>query len=100
MKTIDHVNFHINNGGVSFSVIDEGYGPTIKIEQSHFGAATSTITLKTDPESLKTLGEMLIGASTENFSETYCCAPQGKNKHQELQERSVMGQCCGGAPPA
>lgn len=70
---IGKVYFHISNSGVTFKVIDEGWGPTIEVTGSSFGNMQSSLKLHTDAESLKVLGKMFIDASEhQNFSEEYC----------------------------
>jgi hypothetical protein len=95
MKEIDKVYFHINNGGTTFSVQDEGFGPTIVVNQSHFGAADTTMKLHTTKESLKTLGEMFIKAAEKEYSEQYCHAAVGQSD-EDLRAARARSMCCGG----
>lgn len=71
---IGSVYFHISNSGVTFQVIDEGYGPTIVVRGGSFGNMNNSFKLHTDADSLKILGEMFIAAAKHgNFSEEYVC---------------------------
>lgn len=70
---IGKVYFHICNSGVSFQVVDEGFGPTIIVSGHSFGNMDSSLKLHTDMDSLKILGEMFLAASKhKGFSEEYC----------------------------
>ena len=66
------IYLHVNNGGISLGVIDEGWGPTIFIQQDHFGAVSTDQRVRTTKDALRQVGEMFIKASQENFSKPYC----------------------------
>jgi hypothetical protein len=75
MEVAGHVYCHINNGGVAFSVVDEGNGPVVRIDSSHFGTNTMKHDLHVSPNELKLLAEMFTKAAAhQSYSETYCCA--------------------------
>jgi len=78
---------HIGNGGVSFEVNND-CGPTIVVKATHFGNTTQGMSVHTNVESLRTIGEMFLRASDQEFSKEYCyaatiepeaglCAPEG-----------------------
>ncbi len=66
------VHLHVNNGGISFGVVDEGFGPTILVNQNHFGAIDTEQRVHTTKDMLRQVGEMFIKASKEEYSENYC----------------------------
>ncbi len=66
------VYLHVNNGGITFSVIDEGFGPTIYIDQNQFGAITTEQKVHTTTDALRSIGELFIEASKGDFSDLYC----------------------------
>ena len=74
MKKIGEVYCHVGNSGANFSVIDEGFGPTILVETSSFGNLQTSFKLLTDRASMRAIGEMLISASnrTADYSADYC----------------------------
>ena len=71
-KEIGRVYFHINNGGISFSVIDRGYGPTIKVECGHFGHQTNHIEFHTTEKGLECLSRLFEHACSKDYSQLYC----------------------------
>lgn len=74
-KEVSSVYFHIDNGGVSFSVVDEGSGPVIEITASHFGHKTMNSRLGIKAEELAVLGEMFKHAAQyDGYSKEYCVA--------------------------
>lgn len=69
------VNFDISNSGVSFTVQDEGNGPTIKIRSSAFGNLQNEVIVFTNSYGLKLLGKMFLEASKyDSFTDDYCHA--------------------------
>lgn len=74
---VGSVYFHISNSGITFQVIDEGWGPTIVVSGGSFGNMQSSLKLHTDTDSLKRLGEMFLAAARyDGFSEEYACKAQ------------------------
>jgi hypothetical protein len=72
---IESKYLHVSNSGVTFSVVDNGYGPCLEIRASAFGNLQTTLTVITRKQELKALGEMLIRASEfKGYSEEYCNA--------------------------
>lgn len=72
-REIGKVYLHIDNGGVSFQVVNEGWGPTVKVKGSSFGHLTNSIRLHTDRKSLRALGQMFLDASNHSdYTEEYC----------------------------
>jgi len=74
VKKIGEVYCHVGNSGATFSVIDDGFGPTILVTSASFGNLQTSFKLLTDRESMKAIGEMLINAATrsEDYSADYC----------------------------
>lgn len=62
------VYLHISNSGVTFQVIDVGYGPTVRVTSSAFSNMTSTLDIHTDRESLAALGRLFTDAAQEEYS--------------------------------
>lgn len=62
---------HISDSGVTFRVIDVGYGPTVRVTSSSFGNMASTLDIHTDKESLAALGKMFTDAATGVYSKPY-----------------------------
>lgn len=80
---------HIGNGGVTFTVCNSvGFGPSLKIESSHFGNNIHTHTVLVSPGFLKELGQMLLNCSDKKFSEVYCYALKTKSEKE--------ADCCSG----
>ena len=70
---LGHVYLHVSNGGISFSVVDEGYGPTVKIDSHTFGNIDQTIRVHANVESLQVLGEMFTAAAQyKDYNKNYC----------------------------
>lgn len=86
------VYLHLFNGGVSFSVEDRGHGPSIVVEQSYFGNMNTSLTVHTDKESLKRLGEMFLQAANGEYSKEYC------HKVSPVQSDPTEGSSSGKRP--
>jgi len=71
-KTIGSVYMHICNSGATISIIDRGFGPTIKIGTSSFGNINNSTEIFTDKESLKELVKLFTKAIDEEYSNDYC----------------------------
>ena len=71
IKVIDSLYLHISNSGVTISIKDRGFGPTIEIKTSAFGNINNTTEIFTNKESLKKLAEMFAKAAEEEYSEDY-----------------------------
>lgn len=107
-REIASAYFHIENGGTTFKVVDEGYGPTVVLASSHFGTNSVEHRLHVRPEDLKVLARMFdVAANDKRYSETYCvtakadrrsCKPIGKYDDL-LPPAEKMVSCCGGASP-
>lgn len=82
---LGRVYLHVCNSGATFSIVDEGWGPTIKVQTSTFGNLQQTLTIHTDADSLAVLGAMFVAASRANFSDTYC------NK-AEVSSANILGK--------
>ncbi len=73
MKEITSVYLHISNGGVTFSVIDEGQGPIIQISSAHFGNNTIVQKVHVTSEELRALENIFrYAADYEGYSKPYC----------------------------
>ena len=89
-QEIGSVYLHLSNSGISFSVVDEGWGPTIKVSQSTFGNLSSEMAVHTDTESLRQIGEMFLAAAQyPEYTEEYCnsaVVDKAEKNHQRLVE--------------
>lgn len=84
---IGGIYLHVSNGGITFSVIDEGFGPTIYIDQNQFGSIWTEQRVHTTTDALRSIGEMFIEASKEDFSEVYCEAAQEWDKMMDESDQ-------------
>lgn len=67
------VYLHVGNSGVTFSVVDRGDGPEVKISSSAFGNLISEFAVKTDVQSLAELAKMFEKAANyDGYSRNYC----------------------------
>lgn len=66
------VYFHICNSGITFTVQDEGWGPTIVVSGGSFGNMQSSLKLHVDTDGLRKLGQMFLQAADGTYSEEYC----------------------------
>jgi len=99
MEVAGNVYCHINNGGVAFSVVDEGNGPVVRIDSSHFGTNSMRHDLHVSPKELLLLAEMFKNAAAyQGYSETYCCAAKAETTVEKLA-RVVEGAGAGCCPP-
>jgi hypothetical protein len=74
-KEISSAYLHIGNSGVTFSVIDEGFGPCILIKSSTFGNNVIEQRVQVTTNELKVLAKLFDYASNkEGYSEPYCHA--------------------------
>lgn len=72
---IAEVYLHINNGGISFKVMQATHewdfdgeariskAPVLEISANHFAQQTNNMQIQLSPEALRTLGEAFIAAS-------------------------------------
>lgn len=70
-EVIGEVYFHINNGGITFEVKDEGFGPTIEINATHMGHITNKIKLHTNKHGINMLASLLNEAKMVEYSKEY-----------------------------
>lgn len=105
-REVASVYFHIGNGGVSFSVTDEGMGPVVHVKASHFGHETAHTQVAVNPEDLAVLASVFDYASVhEGYSETYCMAANAEQVKPvslalELEADGVWEapkRCCAGS---
>jgi len=90
-KVIGSVYWHVGNSGVTFKVIDEGYGPTLEIESSAFGNLVQKSKFYTDIKSLDALIRLLEQAKTKTYSEPYCCPASIPNEdYEDIIEHEVF----------
>lgn len=62
-----------SNGGISFRVVDKGFGPCLQIELDSFASMKSKVEVLTNRISLKKLADLLSMASmVTNYTEYYC----------------------------
>lgn len=88
-KVIDKRHFYVSDSGVTFEVVDEGYGPTVTI--SSFGNLEHQFKVMLDRKCLLELGKMFTSASNEFYSKDYCNkAEYFDNKKRESDSSSVQ----------
>lgn len=71
-KPIGSVYFHISNSGITFRVIDEGWGPTVVVSGSAFGNMRSEIKLHIDNRGLIALSKLFAHAAKQEYTDEYC----------------------------
>jgi hypothetical protein len=71
---VGDVYLHVSNSGISFGIVDEGFGPTIKIHTSAFGNISQFISVHVDREALQKLSELFAKAANEDYTDEYCHA--------------------------
>lgn len=76
--------FHISNSGVNFSIVDQGYGPTIRISSSAFGNLVHVLEVNVSQECLTELAIMFAEASKKEYSSEYC------NKAEYLDNKKTV----------
>lgn len=79
-KQIGSVYFHISNSGVTFQVVDEGWGPTIIVSGSSFGNMNSQLKLHVDNKGLAQLSKLFAKAAEVDYSKDYVCKANGTLK--------------------
>lgn len=70
-KLIGSVNLEVGDGGMHFEVVDEGFGPTVKIRTSHFGNLQGSMKVHTTNEGLQALSDLFARAAKEKYSREY-----------------------------
>jgi len=81
-KEVATAYFHIGNGGVSFSVLDKGHGPVIKVDSSHFGNNVTSQEVFVRQEDLIVLARLFDEAANyEGYSSPYCYAAQAESSY-------------------
>lgn len=85
------VYFHISNSGVTFSVKDDGFGPTLHVEAGAFGHKLAHTQVSMTVDGLALLGRWLTEQSKRTFSEQYCHAaePYGEEVKELLEHIGV-----------
>ena len=58
-KVLAELDGHINNGGLTFKVVDFGAGPTLRITSSHFGNNVHCHDMIMTRDYMKALGKTL-----------------------------------------
>lgn len=73
MGEIASESLSIGDGGITFSVVDEGRGPTIRIKSSHFGNNVHTQDIFVRESDLPVLAQMFWKASQHTqYTKEYC----------------------------
>jgi hypothetical protein len=70
----DAIYFHINNGGVTFDVEDNGNGPEIVVSATHFGHETARTKVAVTQRGLVELAAFFSRQAVRKFSDEYCVA--------------------------
>jgi hypothetical protein len=72
-KEIANVHLNIGDGGVTFKIVDEGYGPTVEICSSHFGNNSTVQQIRVTHQDLNVLARLFKFAFEKTrYSEEYC----------------------------
>ena len=72
---VGEVYCHIGNSGATFSVEDEGFGPTLRVETSAFGNIRQSNRIYLDKRAIRKLRELLQKAEDfSDYTEEYCHA--------------------------
>jgi hypothetical protein len=81
-RVLGSLSFHVNNGGLNFSLNDMGFGPTIHLEYEHFGKYRSSFDLDVEKEALTSMRNMCLQAVSEEdvIMESSPVRAQWKNK--------------------
>lgn len=98
-KEITSAYLHIGNSGVTFSVIDEGFGPCIVIKSSSFGTNVIEQKIHVSKHELAVLSSLFDFASNKDYSEVYCNAarvtesnPCSLRKECQKQEQQTSAE--------
>jgi hypothetical protein len=75
-KKHGEVYYHVSNSGVTFGVVDKGFGPTIIIDALCFGHKFGQIQLHVMKKDLKHLAKLFANACKQEYSKDYCCAAE------------------------
>lgn len=75
---VEKLYLHINNGGVTFKVVDSELGPTIEIEASSFGHITNGVKLYVTPDVLFELSDVFRKAARYDYEGRQYCAAINK----------------------
>lgn len=98
-KVLSEVYLHINNGGITFGVIDTQFGPAIQVSAGHFGHLTNDMLIYVRPEDLKRLGTLFEGTSEYSFSTPYVCHGYGSGPKPCLIKEHRLYHLAGGECP-
>lgn len=82
--------FHVGNGGISFHVIDNGFGPQLKINTSFLGNMDNTLLAHLEPGCLMQLSNFFAEAAKKTYSKTYCNAAK-EERHLDISICSSKG---------
>ena len=87
-KTVATEYFHINNGGVEFSVEDTDFGPTIVVKSTHMGANTNTQRISVDRDGLEAVAEVFEKAAKASFlGKPYCELAKPASRREKSVEK-------------
>lgn len=91
------VYLHVSNSGATFTVLDNSYGPTIRVSSSTFGNLNLQFDVHTHKAGLKALAKMFAEAAEEEYSDKYCHAAEYSNPDTRVcEEDSSNGMHIGG----
>lgn len=93
-EEIETIHLDIGDGGATFTIADSGYGPEIRVRTSHYGNCVNELSIKTDAESLRILGEKFIEVSKKEFSPAYVYAARFYSGSQQNCAVEIEN-CCG-----
>lgn len=90
--------FHINNGGVTLAVEDNGDGPCIVLKSSHFGHQTGRVSVNIKRAALGRVASMFTDAAAMEYSPDSCVAAELPRR--EDAKGSVAEMVADGGPLA
>lgn len=98
-KVLSEVYLHIDNGGITFGVVDTKFGPAVQVSASHYGHLTNDMLIYIRPKDLKRLGALFEGASEYPFQPEYFCHAYGRGPKPCLIKEHRLYHLTGGKCP-
>lgn len=80
MTTKASLYFHINNGGVTLAIEDNGDGPVLVLKANHFGHLVGRVSVGIRREDIQEVSDMLHVAAGMTFSPDSCVAASLQSK--------------------
>lgn len=86
------IYFHINNGGVTLAVEDNGDGPCIVLKATHFGHLTGRVSVNVKADVLPKVAKMFEEAASMKYSPDSCVAAETPPEPGNTLNSSFQGQ--------